>query len=404
MPSITKANKKSILFITWDGPQTSYMEGLFMPIFHEVSKKTGMQFHVIQFTWANQQKIAEVRAAAEKLGIQYTAFPILRKPVPALGSLLTLYTFARKVKNYIKRHNIDIVMPRSTFPAALVNRLTLPNCKIIFDADGLPIEERVDFAGLKKNSLQYRWMKRIETEMLQKADHVITRSQKSIDIHTKTLGSVDRTKFTVVQNGRDVSFFEPVCNHCLQARKDLGVDAEELLLVYCGSLGAQYCWEEMISVYRLAKKIRSTRLLILTGNTEFAQEKIQPAESGDIIIKKVPFEEVPFWLNAADAALALRQPSFSMKGVAPIKLGEYLLMDLPVLASKGIGDTEDILAQFPECYLFDHSVAFDEQAEAIQNWLAAIKPQNNHIREKATQFFSLDAAAESYIQALKRIL
>ncbi len=28
---------KNLLFITWDGPQTSYMEGLFMPIFNENS-------------------------------------------------------------------------------------------------------------------------------------------------------------------------------------------------------------------------------------------------------------------------------------------------------------------------------------------------------------------------------
>ncbi len=28
---------KNLLFITWDGPQTSYMEGLFMPISNENS-------------------------------------------------------------------------------------------------------------------------------------------------------------------------------------------------------------------------------------------------------------------------------------------------------------------------------------------------------------------------------
>ena len=28
---------KNLLFITWDGPQTSYMEGLFIPISNENS-------------------------------------------------------------------------------------------------------------------------------------------------------------------------------------------------------------------------------------------------------------------------------------------------------------------------------------------------------------------------------
>lgn len=36
------------------------------------------------------------------------------------------------------------------------------NLKIIFDADGLPIQERVDYAGLKENSLQYQWLKKLK--------------------------------------------------------------------------------------------------------------------------------------------------------------------------------------------------------------------------------------------------
>ena len=41
---------------------------------------------------------------------------------------------------------------------------------------------------------------------------------------------------------------------------------------------------------------------------------------------------------------ALRRSSFSMRAVAPIKLGEYLLCGLPALASPGVGDTDAIAA------------------------------------------------------------
>lgn len=300
---------KNLLFITWDGPQTSYMEGLFMPIFHEIAKSEEVNFHVIQFTWADQKKIEEVKKAAEKLGIRYTAFPVYKKPVASIGSFLTLFTSSQKIEKYIRENKIDIVMPRSTFPAFMVNKIRKSfEGKIIFDADGLPIEERVDFAGLKRNSFLYKFLKSAETKMLKKADAVITRSQKALDIHVQTIGEQHRPKFSVVFNGRDAEKFKFNEEWRRAARKELGVD-DELLFVYAGSLGPQYCMDEMLEIFRTSE---STKFLILTGNPEFAEKHIPENLRERIEVKKVPSDEVPYWLNAGDIAFGLRQPTYSM--------------------------------------------------------------------------------------------
>src|SRR5690606_27972045 len=128
---------------------TSYMEGLFMPIFQEISKSTEINFHVIQFTWADQEKINQVKKAALSLGIAYSAFPICKEPLAGVGSLLTLFTSSGKIEKYVRENRIDVVMPRSTFPAYMVYKIRNRNFKVIFDADGLPLEESIDFAGLK---------------------------------------------------------------------------------------------------------------------------------------------------------------------------------------------------------------------------------------------------------------
>lgn len=395
---------KNILFITWDGPQTSYMEGLFLPIFNEIAKKEAVDFHVIQFTWAEEKKTTAVKKTANAFGIQYTAFPILKKPVASLGSLLTLYTSASKIERYIRHHRIDTVMPRSNFPAFMVNRIKNKNFKIIFDADGLPIKERVDFAGLKKDSRQYRWLKSIETRMLKKADAVITRSQKSIDIHVKEIGETYRSKFSVVFNGRNAEFFQPNTQSRSESRKRLGLTGSDLLFVYCGSLGDQYCWAEMAAVVTAYRKKAPAKFLVLTGNTEFAFGKISAEEAAFITVKSVPFDEIPFWLNAGDVAFALRKPTFSMQGVAPIKLGEYLLMNLPTIASKGIGDTEEILQLFEDCFLFDHTAESSRQQNAVVTWLEEITDKEEiDTRTEALKYFSLDSAADSYIKAFKNI-
>lgn len=392
---------KNILFITWDGPQTSYMEGLFMPIFQEIAKRGDYKFHVVQFTWADDKKIAHTHAAADKMGITYSAWPVLRKPNVSVGSLLTVLTSAGKIKKYIRENNIHIVMPRSTFPAMIVNQIKNKNFKLIFDADGLPIEERIDFAGLKKESFQYKLMKSAETKMLKSADAVITRSQKSIDIHLAHIGESYRSKFSVVFNGRDKNIFAYRPHLREEVRQELGLK-DELLFVYAGSLGPQYCLTEMLQIFRAYAEKREAKFLILTGNTEFAQQNIPAELKAHIILKSVPSQKVSFYLNGGDVAFGLRKPTFSMQGVAPIKLGEYLLCGLPVIASKGIGDTEKILENFEECYLFDHSVGLLPQREQIKNFVEkAIFVDRNKIAQKAQDYFSLEAAAESYIKAIK---
>ena len=447
---------KNLLFITWDGPQTSYMEGLFMPIFQEIAKQGDYQFHVIQFTWADAQKIAHTQAAADEMGITYAAWPVLRKPNVSIGGLLTVLTSSAKIKKYIRENNIHIVMPRSTFPAMIVNQINssfvsralfpfrglrgasffpfrglrgasffpfrglrgsaffpfrglrggkVPfrgfRGKLIFDADGLPIEERIDFAGLKKESFQYKLMKSAETKMLKSADAVITRSQKAIDIHIDHIGESYRSKFSVVFNGRDKNVFayQPTIRE--KVRKELGLK-DELLFVYAGSLGPQYCLNEMLEIFQAYAEKREAKFLILTGNIQFAEQNIPSELKAHVILKSVPAEKVSFYLNGGDVAFGLRKPTFSMQGVAPIKLGEYLLCGLPVIASKGIGDTERILENFEECYLYDHSVGLLPQTEQSKNFVEkAIFVDRNKIAHKAQDYFSLEAAAESYLKAIK---
>lgn len=393
---------KNLLFITWDGPQTSYMEGLFMPIFSEIQRQNPKwKFHVIQFTWGDSERIAVTQKAAVQLGVEYQAFPISRKPIPNIGSFISLWGGASKIEKYIETHQIDVLMPRSTFPAFMVNQLKNFQGKIIFDADGLPIEERVDFAGLKKGSAMYSFLKNIETNMLRKADAVVTRSQKAIDIHIEQLGEAFRHSFSVVFNGRDAEKFSVNEEWREAARKEVGMQ-DEILFVYAGSLGPQYCLNEMLQIFQSYAEKREAKFLILTGNTAFAEQNIPTELKAHIILKSVPSEKVSFYLNGGDLAFGLRKPTFSMQGVAPIKLGEYLLCGLPVIASKGIGDTERILENFEECYLYDHSVGLLPQIEQIKNFVEkAIFADRNNIAQKAQDYFSLEAAAESYIKAIK---
>ena len=394
---------KKVLFITWDGPQTSYMEGLFMPILSAVQEKSDYQIHVIQFSWGNSERIAITQKKATELNIIYSARPIIRKPIAIIGSIISIYRGINFLKKYIKRNKIDIVMPRSTMPSIMINRIKKKKFKLIFDADGLPIEERVDFSGLLKTSKQYKFFKNEDYKILVDADAVITRSNKAIEIHLKTINTIDSNRFSVVLNGRNTDFFKMNSVVRNQVRNELNINEKTKVFVYCGSLGPQYGWDEMISIFdNYQIKHQEALFLILTGNVEFAEKRIPKEISKKIKVIKVPFEEVPKYLSAADVAFAIREPKFSMKGVAPIKLGEYLLMGLPTIASTGIGDSEEIIGQIPNCFLFKHD------GKSIQNAISFIENlseiDHNKIREFGIQYFSIEKSAESYIESFNKIV
>lgn len=394
---------KNILFITWDGPQTSYMEGLFMPILSEIQKKTNYNFHIIQFTWGTTQRIKITQKKAQDLNLTYSFHKIFRKPIATLGSIATLIKGIHYIEQYIKKHKIDVVMPRSTMPAIMANRLKNKNIKILFDADGLAIEERVDFSGLSKTSFTYNFFTQEEQKIINKSHGVITRSQKAIDYHIQNNPNLSRQKFDVVVNGRDVSFFNFNESYRDEVQKKLHFTNKNKVIVYCGSLGGQYCWGEMVEIFSKCFKVDdSYRFLVLTGNIEYVADKVPEAIKPFIVVKKVPFEEIPKYLSVANFAFALREPKPSMKAIAPIKLGEYLLMGIPTIASSGIGDTQNILQEFPNCHLFNHTdVHKIEKAVTFVTETSQVSKQQ--IREKAVLYFSLEKSAESYITALNKI-
>lgn len=399
----------NILFVTWDGPQVSYLEGLFLPIFQAL-KSQGIHFHILQFTWGDDASIEARRIACQNAGCSYEVVKVIRKPV-ALGSLASAIQGSKHITRVIKQQNIDVVMPRSTLPA-LSSLLALHgrNESLVFDADGLYLDERVDFAGESPFSIIHRLLREIEAQAVGRAKTVLTRSSKAADILLARAGAgTSKDKFFVVSNGRDTDVFNPgSIESRMLMRKRLGLEQNVPLLVYAGSIGPQYCVDEMLRLFELIREQRiDAQLLILTGTPETLNQKLQarPELIKFITIKTVAIEEVSVHLACADLGLAFRKPTFSMQGVAPIKLGEYLLCGLPLVATQGIGDTSNIDAKAG--FMVDR---MDEpQLRSVAQWfIEQVLPNRDmlreHCRDIGVMHFSLQASVASYQQALSSLM
>lgn len=393
-----------ILFVTWDGPQVNYLESLFLPIF-EGMKAHGVHFDVVQFRWGEPALKERLRQQCARAGIGYRAVEIWRAGGGA-GPFASAIAGGRHVRRAVRDFGSDIVMPRSLLAGIPVLRAGGAKLKpILFDADGLAADERVEFAGLSPQSLEYRILRHVEARSIREARSVIVRSEKAKDILYDRVGPpVARERFFVVTNGRDERLFTPadaVSRHAVRA--ELGIDEAAPLIVYAGSAGKQYRFDRIGAFASEMRRRRpDTRLLILSGTPDVAAAEIaafNPEVLGFSTLMRVDPEAVPRYLAAADVGVAFRSVSFSMQAVAPVKLSEYLLCGVPVVGTAEIGDTQAAL---------DAGVFVDEGLgpELAAEWMEAkVLPNRERMRaisrEVGVARFSLERSVQDYMAALE---
>jgi glycosyltransferase involved in cell wall biosynthesis len=411
MARTTRTNgPRNVLFVTWDGPQTDYLRGLFLPIFAGL-KAHGYRFHVLQFNWSDQARRRAEEEACAAQGVSFRSHTVLRRPVGP-GSLLTAFLGRSAVRRAVRELAIDIVMPRSTLPALATmlafrhGDVTAP--RMIFDADGLPHDERIDFSGWAPESLTYRILRDLEAQAVRRADRVITRSGAASRILLDRAGAgTPANKFRVVTNGRDTELFQPMTPEARRAgREALGIGADATVLVYAGSVGAQYCLDDMLEIFaRVRLKDAGARFLFLTGTPDAVRTHVDamaPTLADAMIIRRVAPVDIPAHLGLGDVGLALRQPSFSMRAVFPIKIGEYLLCGLPVVATRQIGDIDRLAEAGPVCFVDRPGPA---AVEAASDWIMTkILPERATLGVKARALgvaqFGLDKTVRSYAAVL----
>lgn len=394
---MVESNKK-ILFLTWDGPQVSYLESLFAPIFSKLIER-GYQFHVIQFTWGNKKGTKETCRA---LGVPYKKVSVVNK-LSIIGHLYTLLKGYYHVRRYVNKNPLHAVMVRSVFLLPIGIRLKKKRkLQFIFDTDGLALDERIDTKIWSPCSVVYRMLRDLEYMGLINANLILVRSKKAIDfIKARGGGSVETIPIEVVRNGRDEEIFNIRKSQSLKNK--LGISKEEKILIYVGSIGKQYCIEEMFRFFEIFQQKHPAKFLILTTQVNelddfFRENKF---DRKNIIIKAVPPDEVVDYINIADFGISFRIPSFSMSAIAPIKVGEYLLCGIPILANKGVGDIEEIMNPSGCGYLLDNFS--DNSMKRAAEWFDNTIVDKSYVREKGIQYFSLGSCLNGYDFSLKKL-
>lgn len=387
---------KKVLFVTWDGADVMYLENLFAPVFFGLQERYGYEFHIIQFTNADDAKLRQRKSDLSQRGLRYSGIGVSRRS-PLGGILTAKYWHLYTVKRYVETHGIEILMPRAVNSFFIIKSLVKKSSvKLVFDADGFPLDERVDFAGLSPKSWRYRFFRDVEFSGFHRADSILCRSQKAKEIIVSRAGAgFDSQKVVVINNGT----FVPLASESPKGTNRVPT------LIYAGSVGPQYMLDEMIGTFGMVlAAYPDARFRLLTFRVEEIRAYVSdnfPRLSPSIEIKSVPAEKVMEELKSADIALSFRKSSFSMQSVAPIKIAEYLGAGLSVLYTSGTGDVDGILGHQPFAFRMDFA-----QGVEPKPFLDWVKEQierdySQDVCRFASKVFSLQETVDLYHRAMQ---
>lgn len=397
-----------LLYVTWDGPGQNYLDSLFFPLFARLRTAFDVETHVLQFSWDVDRFRSETLRSAARWGVGYEVHEVPRRPLQ-LATGLAITTGAFQLARAARRFAPDVVMPRSHIPGAMALLATpaLGASKLVWDSDGLMPDERLDFGGWRRGGANHRLFTAIEQGLLRRSARVLTRTDRAKAVFVERAPSLDPLHVHAVPNGKDDSLFRPATDaERAERRRSLGLNPETPLLIYVGSIGPQYRPEAMAKVFAAVHRRRSdAHFLILSGASEPVTRALtsERVPSTAWTARRVPAEEVPHWVRAADAGLSFREPSLSMRAVCPLKVAEYLLSGVPVLANAGVGDLDVQLAQSEA-----GAIVPDFEPASLESLASAlterILPRRTQFRDEARRLglaqFSLATSAAGYHQAM----
>jgi glycosyltransferase involved in cell wall biosynthesis len=381
----------SVLYLSYDGLTDQLGQSQILPYLIGLSKK-GYSVTVVSFEKKDRYKEGKERIENLCIASRLSWVPLpYHKSPPIFSTLYDILVLRRKTKELNKKKRFEIVHCRS-YITAMVGRWLKKkySLRFIFDMRGFWADERVE-GGLwnVKNPIFkfiYKFFKNLERALIKEADSVIVLTESA----RTEIQSWDLNPFiTTIPCCVELSLFNPnrySANDRESVRNTLGVTKKDYLLLYLGSLGTWYLYEEMVSFFRRLKAYRpEAKFLFLTPDVERVKK------DSDFILKTVPRSEVPLYIDASDASICFIKPSFSKKGSSATKMAEVIAMGLPVVTNPNWGDIAFLKQQLGQLFVWDIE---DPNEEIIP--LLLQKGRELNCNEFFINFFSLEKGVEKY--------
>lgn len=393
-----------VLYLSYDGLTDPLGPSQVLAYLVELAK-AGHQITLVTFE-KPERPSAERQALAEQCratGIDWHPQRYTRRP-PIISTLKDLRVMTKVAERLAAGRGFDIVHCRSYLPALVGARLKRKaGLAFLFDMRGFWADERVEGGlwnlGNPIFRTIFRWFKRQEKRLLAEADHVVVLTEAGRDILRHQWRVSTATPITVIPCCADFAAFPAITPAARkEARARLHIASQAPVAAYVGSIGTWYMLGEMLDFFALqrARNPSSVFLFVTRDATGpvLAEAARRDIPASALRIKGGTRDEVPRLLAAADYGLFFIRPTFSKQASSPVKLGELLAMELPVVTNAGVGDVDRILGETGAGISIEAlgPGGYEQALDAV----AALRPDRERLRAGRTRWFDLAEGVRRY--------
>lgn len=400
----------SILYITQNGITDHIGRSQVAPYLLDLARQ-GFRIYVLSAEKAGQDAlIAQYQELFDDAGITWTWVRYHNKPplISTVYDLLRMYFAARKI---VKTEGIRLVHCRSFPPAVIGYRLKRAlGVKYIFDfrdfyADGGLVNKPFKFV--------YRYLKKLEGPMIQSADKVVCLTHKAKEILAQWyLQDVPHPErhFQVIPCCADFQHFDVSrlsSADLLAARQRAGVEPDDFVLLYLGSLGPDYLLPKLMALFRQVLAVRPGARFVFVSNN--GKELVDAeCDSQGVARERIRFlsadrKEIPALISIANLSAVFIRADLSKAGCSPTKLAELFACNVPVIANTGVGDMDAIIS-----LKINGSIAVPDFADAtlraaVEQVIGYQKANTVNIRENSREF-ALEEGSARYAAVYQELL
>lgn len=314
-----------------------------------------------------------------------------------LATTWDLLVGAAALRTAARRMGAGLIHARGYLPAAIAGRART-GLPLLFDIRGLQPEEYVDGGVWREGELKHRLAKRAERRFFREASGaVVLTSAIRPYVEQRFLEHGRHPPLEVIPCCVDLERFRFDPSARTRIRAVLGVADATVLFVYSGSIGTWYQPAEMAEFVARFKHeaAHSVHLLWIVNNAPEAATAASMAaglRTTEFSVRQAPPAEVPAYLSASDAALALIRPCFSKRSSSPTKYAECLASGLPLVISRDVGDGHVLEARGVAVALpFPPTPA--DFAESARRLRALLSRPRDSFRALAEELFDIDSVA-----------
>lgn len=247
--------------------------------------------------------------------------------VPVLDMASILYFHAKEIKRQIQEFKPDVIIAFGILNAYIgmqqAKKHDIPFVYYLID----------HLHTLLPNEITRKTAEQFEKHTLKDADKIFVINKGLKDYAVEMGGDIN--KVSIIPAGVDLEKFNPQVDGS-SIREKYGIKKDDLLLFFMGWI---YDFSGMKEVAESLCTTNNEKIkLMIVGEGDLYKPLLKMKskkhlEDKLILTGKIPFEEVPKHIAAADICLLPAYKNEIMMNIVPIKIYEYMAMGKPVIAT-----------------------------------------------------------------------